>query len=129
MKEKNNAENNETIRTAPVYLNRVTIAGFIGDTPEAKNGCTIFSVATKRFWKKNEEWESETEWHRVIAWGQLGEAIKTFTKGEHVLVEGELRSHDYEKPVKAGRSTTAVKIRVWEIRAESIRQLAKPVSA
>jgi hypothetical protein len=44
-------------------------------------------------------------------------------KGQYILVEGQLRSHEYEKPVKAGRSSVAVKVRVWEIRASSIRKL------
>ena len=123
------AQNNESIKTAPHYINRVTLAGHLGNAPEMREGCAVLSLATKRFWLKNDEWKEETEWHRVVAWGQLGEAVKSFAKGQYVLVEGQFKSHEYDKPVKAGRSNVTVKVRVWEIRASSIRKLVQKEKA
>jgi single-stranded DNA-binding protein len=51
-----------------MYLNSVTIVGFVGTDPEQRqakgNGTkfTVFSVATQRSWKNAEdEWVSQTE--------------------------------------------------------------------
>ena len=86
-----------------MYQNRLSLIGFSGREPEqkfTKNGAayTVLSLATKTSWKNdNDEWESRTEWHRIIAWSKLGEFALTLTKGAHLQVEGELRSREYEK--------------------------------
>jgi len=80
-----------------MYQNRLSLIGFSGKEPEqkfTKNGAayTVLSLATKTSWKNdNDEWESRTEWHRIIAWSKLGEFALTLTKGAHLQVEGELR--------------------------------------
>ena len=62
-----------------MYLNRLTLIGFIGADAETKTGSrgsqfTVFSVATKRSWKNAQgDWESRTEWHRCLVFGKLGE--------------------------------------------------------
>jgi single-strand DNA-binding protein len=62
-----------------MYQNRLSLIGFSGKEPEqkfTKNGAayTVLSLATKTSWKNdNDEWESRTEWHRIIAWSKLGE--------------------------------------------------------
>jgi len=33
---------------------------------------------------------------RIVAWGKLADAVKPLLKGDHVLVEGEHRSNEYE---------------------------------
>jgi single-strand DNA-binding protein len=104
-----------------MYLNRLTLIGFIGADAEAKTGnrgsqFTVFSVATKRSWKNAQGgWESRTEWHHCVAFGKLGEFALTLKKGAHVEVEGELRSREYEKD--------GVTHRVFECCVESILKL------
>ena len=63
-----------------MYANRVSLIGFLGKAAEVKttrsnSSFTVLSLATKRSWKNREsgERQSETTWHRVIAWGRLGE--------------------------------------------------------
>jgi len=84
-----------------MYLNSVTIVGFVGADPEQRearsNGSkfTILSVATQRSWKNaQDEWASKTEWHRICIFRpQLAEYVATkIKKGSHVLVEGSLIS-------------------------------------
>ena len=65
-----------------MYLNHVQLIGFLGKDPEKRqvrgNGAnfTVLSVATQQSWKDaNEEWQSKTEWHRVVAFNRLGESI------------------------------------------------------
>jgi hypothetical protein len=81
-----------------MYLNSVTIVGFVGTDPEQRqakgNGAkfTVLSVATQRSWKNaEEEWVSKTEWHRVAIFRtRLAQyVLDNIRKGSHVLVEGQ----------------------------------------
>lgn len=118
-------ENNETMRTAPDYVNRVTLVGYLGNAPEQNKGCSVLSLATKRSWKDGDDWKSETEWHRIVVWGKLGVAVKLLAKGDHVQVEGDLRSHVYDRDQVIEGAHVVVPTRTWDIRADSIRKLAK----
>jgi len=58
------------------------IIGFLGKDPEKRqvrgNGdtFTVLSVATQQSWKDaNDEWQSKTEWHRVVAFNRLATAL------------------------------------------------------
>jgi hypothetical protein len=69
-----------------MYLNRLTLIGFIGGDAETKtisNGSTFtaLSVATQRSWKNSEgAWESCTEWHRCVSFGKLADFAATLKK-------------------------------------------------
>ena len=102
--------------------NRLTLIGFLGQDAEKRftpNGApfTVFSVATKTSWKdRNGDWQSQTEWHRAIVWGEkFSDFAATLKKGNHVQVEGPLRSSEYEKD--------GVKHRSVECKVESILKL------
>jgi single-strand DNA-binding protein len=101
-----------------MYLNQLTIIGFTGQDADfhfSSNGIlvTILSVATKESWKDAAgDWQSHTDWHRIVAFGKLAEYAKTLTKGTHVMVQGLLRSREYEKD--------GVSRRVSEVRAKTI---------
>jgi len=104
-----------------MYQNRLSLIGFSGKEAEQKftNGAvayTVLSLATKTSWKNDkDEWESRTEWHRIIAWSKLGEFALTLPKGAHLQVEGEMRSREFERD--------GVKRRIWECRAYRIAKL------
>ncbi len=109
-------------------MNRVTLIGFLGADAETKatnNGeLAILSLATKTSWKNDAgEWESRTEWHRCVAFAGVARAAAGLKKGAHVLVEGELRSREYDREVSVGTQTAAISQRVWEIRIEQILKL------
>ncbi len=111
-----------------MYLNRITLIGFLGGEAEKKVSNTIniavFSLATKTSWKNDAgTWESRTEWHRCVAFGRLAEFVATLSKGAHVAVEGELRSHEYQRAVVLGEQKTAIQQRVWEVRVDSVLKL------
>jgi single-strand DNA-binding protein len=111
-----------------MYLNRVTLIGFIGNDAEKKVAGTtnlaIFSLATKTSWKNDSgSWESRSEWHRCVAFGKLGDFAGGLKKGAHVAIEGELRSHEYDREVVVGAEKTTVTQRVWEIRIDTILKL------
>src|SRR5262249_43924830 len=74
------------------------------------------SVATKESWRNaSGEWQSRTDWHRVVAFRKLAKYAKTLSKGTHVMVQGTLRSREYEKD--------GVSNRVYELRADTIAKL------
>ena len=84
-------------------VNKVILIGRLGQDPESRgiNDTTVttLSVATSRKWKsKDGETQEATQWHRVNAWGKLGEICSQYlTKGRQVYVEGELQYRKYEK--------------------------------
>jgi single-strand DNA-binding protein len=111
-----------------MYLNRVTLIGFIGNDAEKKvagsTNLAILSLATKTSWKNDSgSWESRSEWHRCVAFGKLADFAGALKKGAHVAIEGELRSHEYEREVVVGVEKTTVTQRVWEIRIDTILKL------
>ena len=111
-----------------MYLNRITLIGFIGSDAEKKvsnaTNIAIFSLATKTSWKNDAgSWESRTEWHRCVAFGKLADFAGTLTKGAHVAIEGELRSHEYQRELAVGTQKTNLTQRVWEVRVDSVLKL------
>jgi len=102
-----------------MYLNKVTLIGFLGSNPEARTNSanisiTSLSLATKSSRKRDGRYISHTEWHRCVVLGKPSEFARTLTKGAQVQVEGELRSREYAS------KKTDTKRRVWEIRVASI---------
>ena len=105
-----------------MYLNQLTIIGFTGSeadvhyTTSGKMVVTL-SVATKESWKNSEgEWQSHTEWHRVVLFSsRLAEYGRTLAKGSHVMVQGSVRTREYEKD--------GMRHRIFELRADSIGKL------
>ena len=70
-------------------MNQLTIIGFTGSEAEAhyiQNGALVanLSVATKESWKDADgNWQSRTEWHRVVTFGKLAEYTRTLPKGSY----------------------------------------------
>jgi len=117
-----------------MYLNHVQLIGFLGKDPEKRqvrgNGTnfTVLSVATQQSWKdSNDEWQSKTEWHRVVAFNRLGESIaESLHKGDHVLVDGLLVSSKYERENGKSKKAKTAKLSIfWSVRANSVRRLSR----
>ena len=111
-----------------MYLNRITLIGFIGSDAERKTAnptnIAIFSLATKTSWKNDAgSWESRTEWHRCMAFGKLADFAGSLTKGAHIAIEGELRSREYQRELAVGTQKTTLNQRVWEVRVDSVLKL------
>ena len=47
----------------------------------------------------------------------------SLARGAHVAIEGELRSHEYQREVVVADQRTAISQRVWEIRVDSVLKL------
>jgi hypothetical protein len=93
----NKTKNSTEPKAAPAYQNRVNLIGYLGRAPEQLEGRAVLSLATKVSWKPkdSDEWQSRSDWHRIVAWDKLAEAVRSLAKGDHVMVEGELRSSEW----------------------------------
>jgi single-strand DNA-binding protein len=118
-----------------MYANRVSLTGFLGKDAEVRTtrneqSFTILSLATKRSWKNREtgEYESETTWHRCIAWAKVGDYAATLLKGAHVQIEGEIRTREYKQATKGGsvKKSAETKKSITEVRVLSTAKLDRP---
>jgi single-strand DNA-binding protein len=85
-------------------LNKVMIIGNLGRDPEIRytpDGLAIakFSVATTERRKgRDGNFEDQTDWHRITAFGKLGEICGEYlSKGSQVYIEGRISYGSYEK--------------------------------
>src|SRR5260370_526259 len=128
----NKANNSEEPKAAPAYQNRVMLVGYLGREPEQLEGRAVLSLATKTSWKPkdSDQWQSRTDWHRIVAWSPLAEAVRPLAKGDYVLVEGELRTGQYERELQVnGGDIVTVTTKAVEIRARAIRKLVAEAKA
>jgi single-strand DNA-binding protein len=110
--------------------NSIQIIGNLGRDPEQRETRAnhapfmVLSVATRRSWKNAQgEWQSRTDWHRVVCFNRLNDAAAALRRGDQVFVVGSLVSSPYEKEVGKGKKPTTLKLTSWQIRANSIRKL------
>ena len=96
-------------------MNKVMLFGRLGRDPEAReageNGrvCNLNLATTERFKDKAGTWQEATEWHRVVAFGRTAETCEQYlAKGREVLVEGRLRTREWEDQAGAKRYLTEV---------------------
>ena len=96
-------------------LNKVMIIGHLGRDPEMRytpsgRPVTTFSVAVSRSWNSSDgERRSETEWFKIVAWGNLAEICKKYlTKGQQIYIEGRLQTRRWED--KDGQRRTSVEV-------------------
>lgn len=96
-------------------VNRVTLIGNLGGDPETNytNGGTAvckFSIATTEKWKDKEGNQKEdTQWHRIVIFGKLGEiADEYLKKGRQVYIEGKIRYGKYTDKEGIDRYSTDI---------------------
>jgi len=96
--------------------NRVTILGNLGADGElrtTKNDGFVLAmrIATTASWTDKESGtkKEHTEWHRAVMFGKRAEALAPHvTKGKTVLIEGRLRTQEWEKEGQKHYSTEIV---------------------
>jgi single-strand DNA-binding protein len=94
-------------------LNKCMIIGNLGRDPEMRytpsgQAVTQFTVAVNRNYKNQQgERVEETEWFRIVAWGQQAEfAAEYLRKGNKVFIEGRLQTRQWEGQDGQKRYTT-----------------------
>ena len=95
--------------------NRVQLIGHVGQDPEVKSfegGKKVanLNLATNDVYYKEEgEKVTQTEWHRVVAWGKLASLIEQYvTKGKELGVTGKITYRNYEDKEGNKRSITEI---------------------
>lgn len=97
-------------------INKVILIGNLGADPETRhtaggNAVTNLSVATSESWrdKQTGEQRENTEWHRVVLFGKLGEiAGEYLRKGSKVYLEGRLQTRKWQDRDGNDRWTTEI---------------------
>ena len=96
-------------------LNKAILIGNLGRDPEVRytpGGLAVanFSMATSETWTNKEgEKETRTEWHRIVAWGKLGEICGEYlSKGKQIYIEGRIQTREWEDKEGNKRYTTEI---------------------
>lgn len=104
--------------------NNVTLVGNLTRDPELRftqggRAVASFGIAVNRRYQVNGEWQEQTSYFNVVAWGQLGEnAAASLTKGARVVVNGRLEQREYQ--TQQGEKRTVIEVNADEV-APSLR--------
>ena len=101
-------------------LNKVILIGRLGKDPEIttfESGNRKMSVTlatTERYRDRDNNWVDQTEWHNLVAWGNLANDIadkrRNYAKGDMMYVEGRLRTRQYTDNQGINRYVTEVQV-------------------
>ena len=96
-------------------VNKVILIGNLGGDPEIRytsSGTAVanFSIATTERWNtQGGEKEERTEWHRIVAFGRLGEICGEYlSKGKPVYIEGRIQTRTWDDRDGNKRTTTEI---------------------
>jgi len=108
-------------------LNKVILIGRLGKDPEitsfesGNKKMSVTMATTERYRDRDNNWVDQTEWHNLIAWGNLANDIadkrRNYAKGDMMYVEGRLRTRQYTDNQGINRFVT-------EIQVDKMMQLA-----
>jgi single-strand DNA-binding protein len=100
--------------------NKVQLIGYLGGNPEVRETekgkkLAVFRIATSESYRNaNGEKVTETQWHRVVAWGKTAEIAERYLeKGKEVAVEGKLITRTYND--KQGNKRYITEVQVGEM--------------
>jgi single-strand DNA-binding protein len=98
-------------------FNNVTLIGYLGSDAESRptrnnSTLTVLSLATKRTWTNRQtgERESQTTWHKCVAFGRLAEYAAGLTKGAHLQIVGEIQTREYIAKDNTKKSVTEIRV-------------------
>ncbi|NTU84151.1 MAG: single-stranded DNA-binding protein, partial [Chloroflexales bacterium] len=94
-------------------INRTELVGNLGNDPEARYSAAgtlvvTANIAVHSSFKQGEEWKERTDWFRLVAFGEAGEYLASYHKGERIQVLGRLQSSEYTD--REGQKRTSVEV-------------------
>lgn len=97
-------------------VNKAILVGNLGADPEVRytasgTAVTSFNIATNERWndRATGEKQERTEWHRIVAWGKLGEICGEYlSKGKQVYIEGRIQTRSWDDRDGNKRYTTEI---------------------
>lgn len=94
------------------------LIGRLGRDPEVihfENGgkkMTVTLATSERYRDRDGNWQDQTEWHNVVAWGNLAmdiaEKRRNYVKGDLLYVEGRIKTRQYTDGQGVNRTITEV---------------------
>ena len=102
-------------------INKAILIGNLGADPEVRytqSGTAVanFNLATTETWTKDGNKEEKTEWHRIVAFGRLGEVCGEYlSKGSKAYIEGRIQTRQWEDKDGNKRYTTEIVAREMKI--------------
>lgn len=97
--------------------NSVRLMGHLGQDPEVRNvgenkKLVRLSIATNESYKNDKgEKVTETQWHNLIAWGNVASIIENHCKkGNEISIEGKLQTNSYTDKDGIKRYSTEILI-------------------
>ena len=96
-----------------------TLVGNVTKEPEIRytsggRATVSFGLAVNRRYQVNNEWQEQTSYFNVVAWGTLAENVAaSVSKGTRVVVTGRLEQRSYE--TKEGEKRNVVELVADEI--------------
>jgi single-strand DNA-binding protein len=97
-----------------VTTNTITLIGNLTRDPELRyttggRGVASFGLAVNRRYQVNNEWQEQTSFFNVVAWGDLGEnCAASLVKGARIIVTGRLEQRSWETPEGDKRSVVEI---------------------
>lgn len=94
--------------------NSITLVGNLTRDPELRftaNGRAVasFGIAVGRRYQVNGEWQEQTSYFNITAWGTLGEnTAASLSKGSRIVVTGRLEQREYT--TREGDKRTAIDV-------------------
>ena len=94
-------------------INQVTLLGHAGRDAELRHFGSgsrkaWVSMATSRSWKKGDDWESESTWHNIEAWGREADKLSNVRKGQPVMVSGRISVENWTDNNGVEKRTTKI---------------------
>ncbi|MFN0073501.1 MAG: single-stranded DNA-binding protein [Chloroflexota bacterium] len=116
-------------------VNRVELVGYVGQDPELRftrneELVVTFSLATHRLLRNGEGLVTQlTDWHRIVARGEVAGTASQIRKGALVKITGQLRTRSWE--TRQGEQRIAIEVNAWTLnqvrRAPVFRQVPLPL--
>jgi single-strand DNA-binding protein len=82
-------------------LNHVSLAGYLGDAPTVRYLGSGTAVANARL-AENVTYQGadgtpiqKTHWFSIVAYGEVAEILKTFSKGDNLWLQGHLETREF----------------------------------
>jgi single-strand DNA-binding protein len=99
-------------------VNKAILIGRVGKDPEIRHtaagqAVATLSLATSETWKDKDGAKQErTEWHKLVVWGKLAEAVVQpyVRKGDALYVEGRIQTRKWQGQDGQDRYTTEIAV-------------------
>jgi single-stranded DNA-binding protein len=108
-----------------MYMNRVTLVGFTGGEAKHTNAQGGKGITRLRY-KSGNEWKDNTQWHDCVVYNASVKGAETIQKGDHLLIEGELKYREYERTMETTEGPVQVQWPKTEVIVHSITRLNRP---